>query len=211
MKLESYVQGSWRAGRNEGTAMRDATTGEVVAWADTGGLDFAAILAYARNTGGPALRALTFHQRAALLKALGKRLLDLKEEFYDLSFRTGATRADSWPDIEGGIGTMMVFASKGARELPNSRVLLDGPVEGLSKGGTFVGQHVYVSRAGAAVQINAFNFPVWGMLEKFAPAFLAGVPVIVKPATATAFLAERVVRRTIVMAPSDGGRVVATA
>lgn len=197
MKLESYVQGSWRAGRNEGTAMRDATTGEVVAWADTGGLDFAAILAYARNTGGPALRALTFHQRAALLKALGKRLLDLKEEFYDLSFRTGATRADSWPDIEGGIGTMMVFASKGARELPNSRVLLDGPVEGLSKGGTFVGQHVYVSRAGAAVQINAFNFPVWGMLEKFAPAFLAGVPVIVKPATATAFLAERVVRRII--------------
>jgi oxepin-CoA hydrolase/3-oxo-5,6-dehydrosuberyl-CoA semialdehyde dehydrogenase len=197
MKLESYVQGSWRAGRDEGTALRDASTGEVIAWSDTSGLDFAAILQYARTVGGPPLRALTFHQRAAILKALGKQLLDLKEEFYELSLHTGATRADSWPDIEGGIGTMLVFASKGARELPNSRVLLDGAVEGLSKGGTFVGQHVYVSRDGAAVQINAFNFPVWGMLEKFAPAFLAGIPVIVKPATATGFLAERVVRRII--------------
>jgi len=137
------------------------------------------------TSAAPALRALTFHERAALLKAVAKRLAELKEEFYSLSFRTGATRNDSAIDIEGGIGTVFAFAGKGSRELPNSRVYLDGAVEGLSKGGTFVGQHIYVSREGAAVHINAFNFPVWGMLEKFAPAILAGVPVIVKPATVT--------------------------
>src|SRR6202795_3582224 len=177
--------------------MRDATTGEVVGTASSTGLEFAAMLSHARNVGGPALRALTFHERAALLKSLAKRLSELKEEFYSLSFRTGATRSDSAIDIDGGIGTVFAFAGKASRELPNSRVYLDGAVEGLSKGGTFIGQHVYVSREGAAVHINAFNFPVWGMLEKFAPAILAGVPVIVKPATVTAYLAELVVRRMI--------------
>jgi oxepin-CoA hydrolase/3-oxo-5,6-dehydrosuberyl-CoA semialdehyde dehydrogenase len=147
--------------------------------------------------GGPALRALTFHERAALLKAMAKRLTELKEEFYALSYRTGATKNDSLIDIDGGIGTVFVFASKGSRELPNARVYVDGDVEPLSKGGTFVGQHLYVSREGAAVHINAFNFPVWGMLEKFAPTFLAGMPSIVKPATATAYLTELVVRRII--------------
>lgn len=197
MKLESYVLGAWRAGNGEGVALRDATTGEVIVHATAEGIELAAVLAYARDVGGPALRALTFHERAALLRKLGKRLLELKDEFYELSYRTGATKADSWVDIDGGIGTMLVFAGKGARELPNARVLLDGDVEGLSKQGTFVGQHICLPLEGAAVHINAFNFPVWGMLEKLAPAVLAGMPVIVKPATATAYLTERVVRRIV--------------
>jgi oxepin-CoA hydrolase/3-oxo-5,6-dehydrosuberyl-CoA semialdehyde dehydrogenase len=177
--------------------MRDATTGEIVATASSSGVDFAAVLDHARGTGGPALRALTFHQRATLLRTLAKRLSELKEEFYALSFATGATKSDALIDIDGGIGTVFAFAGKGSRELPNSHVYVDGDVEGLSKGGTFVGQHIYVSREGAAVQINAFNFPVWGMLEKLAPTILAGMPAVVKPATATAYLTELVVRRII--------------
>ena len=199
MKLESYVRDHWQAGSGVGVALTDASTGEFVASASSAGIDFAAVLQHARRVGGPALRALTFHERAALLRTVGKRLLDFKDEFYALSYRTGATKADSWVDIDGGIGTMLVFASKGTRELPNSRIYLDGDVEPLSKQGTFVGQHICVPLEGAAVHINAFNFPVWGMLEKLAPAFLAGVPVIVKPATATSYLTERVVRRIVEM------------
>ena len=197
MKVQSYVCGKWQSGRDQGVAMRDATTGEVVAEASSTGIDFAEVMAHARSVGGPRLRALSFHERAALLKNLAKRLTDFKEEFYELSYRTGATKSDSWVDIDGGIGTVFALAGKVGRELPNSQVFLDGAVEGLSKGGTFVGQHLYVSREGAAVHINAFNFPVWGMLEKLAPALLAGVPAIVKPATATAYLTELVVRRII--------------
>src|ERR1700723_3678736 len=197
MQLQSYACGRWITGRDRGVGMRDATTGEVVGTASSTGLEFAAMLSHARSVGGPALRALTFHERAALLKSLAKRLSELKEEFYSLSFRTGATRNDSAIDIDGGIGTVFAFAGKASRELPNSRVYLDGAVEGLSKGGTFVGQHVYVSREGVAVHINAFNFPVWGMLEKLAPTLLAGMPAIVKPPTATAYLTELVVRRII--------------
>jgi oxepin-CoA hydrolase/3-oxo-5,6-dehydrosuberyl-CoA semialdehyde dehydrogenase len=197
MNLQSYVCGAWRNGKDQGVAMRDATTGEVVAQASSTGIDFAAVLGYAREIGGPALRAMTFHERASLLKTLAKKLSELKEEFYALSYRTGATKNDSMIDIDGGIGTVFVFASKGSRELPNSCVYVDGDVEGLSKGGTFVGQHLYVSREGVAVHINAFNFPVWGMLEKLAPTLLAGMPAIVKPATATAYLTELVVRRII--------------
>jgi oxepin-CoA hydrolase / 3-oxo-5,6-dehydrosuberyl-CoA semialdehyde dehydrogenase len=197
MNLQSYICGRWQSGRDPGVAMRDATTGDVIAETSSSGVDFSAILAHARNVGGPALRAMTFHDRARSLKALAKHLSDLKEEFYTLSYRTGATKSDSWIDIDGGIGTVFAFASKASRELPNSCVYIDGAVEGLSKGGTFVGQHVYVSREGAAVHINAFNFPVWGMLEKLAPAILAGMPVIVKPATTTAYLAELVARRAI--------------
>jgi oxepin-CoA hydrolase/3-oxo-5,6-dehydrosuberyl-CoA semialdehyde dehydrogenase len=177
--------------------MRDATTGEIVAHASSAGIDFAAVLDYARRVGGPALRALTFQERAAALKALAKRLSELKEEFYALSYRTGATKTDALIDIDGGIGTVFAFAGKGSRELPNARVYIDGDVEPLSKTGSFVGQHLYVSREGAAVHINAFNFPVWGMLEKLAPTLLAGLPAIVKPATATAYLTELVVRRII--------------
>jgi oxepin-CoA hydrolase / 3-oxo-5,6-dehydrosuberyl-CoA semialdehyde dehydrogenase len=197
MKIQSYVNGQWRSGSDQGVAMRDATSGDIVAEATSAGLDFAAILTHARTVGGPALQAMTFHERASMLKVLAKRLAELKDEFYTLSYRTGATKNDSWIDIDGGIGTVFAFASKGSRELPNSRVYLDGNVEGLSKGGTFVGQHIYVSREGAAVHINAFNFPVWGMLEKLAPTILAGMPLIVKPATATAYLTELVVRRII--------------
>jgi oxepin-CoA hydrolase/3-oxo-5,6-dehydrosuberyl-CoA semialdehyde dehydrogenase len=197
MNLRSYVSGTWQSGRDSGVALRDATTGEVIAHASSAGIDFAAVLAHAREVGGPALRAMTFHERAGLLRTLAKRLSELKEEFYSLSYSTGATRADSLIDIDGGIGTVFVFAGKGSRELPNARVFVDGDVEGLSKAGTFVGQHLYVSREGAAVHINAFNFPVWGMLEKLAPTLLAGLPAIVKPATATAYLTELVVRRII--------------
>ena len=195
--LESYVRGGWQSGRGPHAALRDATTGELVAEASSSGIDFAAVLEYARDRGGPALRALTFHQRAGLLKALAKRLSECKEELYALSYCTGATRDDSWIDIDGGIGTVFAYAGKGARELPNGHVYLDGAAEALSKAGGFVGQHIYVPREGAAVHINAFNFPVWGMLEKLAPALLAGVPVIVKPATATAYLTELAVRRII--------------
>jgi oxepin-CoA hydrolase / 3-oxo-5,6-dehydrosuberyl-CoA semialdehyde dehydrogenase len=195
MKLQSYVSGRWQQGADRGVALLDASTGEVVAEASSQGIDFSSVLRYSRERGGPALRAMSFHERAGALKALAKRLSELKEEFYVLSYRTGATKDDSWIDIDGGIGTVFAFASKGARELVNSRVYLDGAVEGLSKSGAFVGQHICMPREGAAVQINAFNFPVWGMLEKLAPAILAGVPVIVKPATTTAYLTERVVRR----------------
>ena len=197
MISQSYISGQWRSGGGGGVAMRDATSGELVATASSDGIDFRGALEYARETGGAALRELTFHQRAALLRALAKRLVESKEELYQLSFRTGATQGDAAIDIDGGIGTVFSFAGLGARVLPNSRFLVDGGVEGLSKGGSFIGQHLYVSREGAAVHINAFNFPVWGMLEKLAPAILAGMPVIVKPATATAYLTELAVRRII--------------
>lgn len=197
MKLRSYVMGQWVEGRGQGTALRDAATGALVAEASTAGIDFGAVLAYARATGGPPLRRMTFHERAAMLKALGRKLGEFKDEFYALSSHTGATKADSWVDIDGGIGTMLVFASKGSRELPNAHVFVDGGVEAISRRGTFVGQHVCVPLEGAAVHINAFNFPVWGMLEKLAPALLGGVPVIVKPATSTAYLTARVVERII--------------
>jgi oxepin-CoA hydrolase/3-oxo-5,6-dehydrosuberyl-CoA semialdehyde dehydrogenase len=197
MQLKSYVQGEWRAGNGEGALLRDATTGEVIARASADGIDFRGALDHARNVGGPALQRLTFHERAALLKALAKFLTEKKDEFYALSYATGATKNDSWIDIDGGIGTLFVYASKGTREMPNSRVYVDGNVEALSKTGTFVGQHICVPLGGAAVHINAFNFPVWGMLEKLAPTLLAGMPAIVKPATATSYLTELVVRRIV--------------
>src|SRR5487761_2330059 len=156
MQLQSYIGGVWRRGRDRGAALLDASTGELVAEASSAGIDFAAALEHAREVGGPGLRALTFHERAGLLKALAKRLGECKEEFYALSYRTGATRSDSWIDIDGGIGTLFAFASKASRELPNAHVLADGALERLSKAGTFAGQHIYVSREGAAVHINAF-------------------------------------------------------
>src|ERR1700720_4647008 len=197
MQLQSFVAGKWQSGTGNGVALRDATTGSVVANATADGLDTGAMLTHARQVGGPNLRRLTFHERAGLLKAVAKLLRDHKDELYQLSYATGATKGDSWIDIDGGISTLFVYASKGTRELPNSRVYIDGNVEGLSKTGGFIGQHIYVPLEGAAVHINAFNFPVWGMLEKLAPAILAGMPVIVKPATATAYLTELVVRRII--------------
>jgi oxepin-CoA hydrolase/3-oxo-5,6-dehydrosuberyl-CoA semialdehyde dehydrogenase len=169
-------------------------TGEPVATVSSGGVDFAATARYAREVGGPTLRAMTFHERAALLKALGRYLLAGKETLYDLSTATGATRSDSWVDIEGGAGVLLGYASKGRRELPNATVLLDGDPEILARDGSFIAAHIATPLHGVAVQVNAFNFPCWGALEKLAPALLAGVPSIVKPATQTAFLTEAMVR-----------------
>ena len=195
--LESYVAGGWFAADDEGQPLLDAATGEEVARVSATGVDLGAMTDHARVVGGPAIRALTFHERAGLLKAVAKRLTEVKDELYELSYRTGATKRDSMVDIDGGIGTVFSIASKGTRELPNDTVYLDGGLERLGREGTFLGQHVYTSRPGVAVQINAFNFPVWGMLEKLAPAFLAGLPTIVKPASQTAYLTELVVRRIL--------------
>lgn len=195
--LESYVAGRWYAAPDEGTPIADAVTGETVVRVSSTGLDVPAMLDHARSVGGPALRELTFHQRAALLKQLGLRLMAEKDAFYALSRRTGATDRDNAVDIDGGFGTLLSHASKARRELPDDTVVLDGAVEPLGKRGTFVGQHLYTSMRGVAVQVNAFNFPVWGFLEKLAPALLAGVPTIVKPGSQTAYLTEAVVRSIV--------------
>ncbi len=189
--LRSYTGGAWRTGSAEGVLLHDAVTGEPVARVSSAGIDMAAALDYGRRVGGPAVRELTFHQRAALLKALASHLREHREELYALSARAGATRYDAKFDVDGGIAVLNAYASKGRRELPNSRVYVDGDVEPLSKGGTFAGQHIATSLHGVAIQINAFNFPVWGPLEKLAPAFLAGVPSLIKPASQTAYLTEK--------------------
>ena len=189
--LRSHVRGDWHTSTEEGRPLHDAVTGEEIARISSAGLDFGGALHHGRTVGGPALRELTFHQRAALLKALGQHLREHREELYAVSARTGATLGDSTFDVDGGIGVLLSYASKAKRELPNDTVYVDGAVEPLGRGGTFLGQHVCTPLHGVAVQVNAFNFPVWGPLEKFAPAFLAGVPSIVKPASPTAFLTAR--------------------
>ncbi|MET3808680.1 oxepin-CoA hydrolase/3-oxo-5,6-dehydrosuberyl-CoA semialdehyde dehydrogenase [Nakamurella sp. UYEF19] len=191
--LSSYLQDRWVTPTDDGAAVHDAVTGEEIARLSTAGLDMAAALEHGRTVGGPALRLLTFHQRAALLKALASFLRERRGELYALSARSGATRSDSMVDIDGGLGVLLTYASKGRRELPSDTVLLDGVLEPIGKGGTFLGQHIWTARRGVAVQINAFNFPVWGPLEKFAPAFLAGVPSLIKPASPTAYLTHRLV------------------
>jgi oxepin-CoA hydrolase/3-oxo-5,6-dehydrosuberyl-CoA semialdehyde dehydrogenase len=190
--LRSYVSGAW-TGPADGRPVLDAVTGEEVARVSSDGIDLGAALAYGRDTGGPALRELTFHQRAGLLKSLGQLLREHRPELYALSARAGATLADAKFDVDGGIGVLLSYASRARRELPNDTILPEGSAEPLGRGGTFVGQHVLTSRLGVAVQVNAFNFPVWGPLEKFAPAFIAGVPSLVKPATPTAYLTARLV------------------
>jgi len=189
-QLLNYERDRWVAGDGALAEISSAIDGAPVAVTGSSGLDFAGMLRHAREIGGPALRKLTFHERARMIKALGIAIMARKEELYELNYLTGATRKDGWIDIEGGAGTLFSFSSKGRRELPDAHVLLDGQLEGLSKNGTFVGQHIYTPLQGAAVHINAFNFPVWGMLEKLAPTILAGVPAIVKPASATAYLTE---------------------
>lgn len=195
--LESYLGGRWSVVGGETVPLLDAAIGEQIATFSTGSADAAAVIGYGRDVGGPALRELTFHQRAALLKQLGKQLMAAKEDFYALSAATGATRRDSAVDVDGGFGTLLSYGSRAVRELPNDTVYLDGDPEVLGRAGTFAAQHIYTSRRGVAVQINAFNFPVWGMLEKLAPAFLAGVPTIVKPAHQTAYLTEQVFRAIV--------------
>lgn len=195
MKLGNLVKDQWVEGDGDGTVLTSAVNGEAVARVTSDGLDFAGMLQHARSTGGANLRRYTFHERAEMLKALAKYLTEHKKEFYGLSTMTGATKSDSWVDIDGGISTLFVFSSKGRREMPNDHVYLDGPPEYLSRNGTFVGQHICTPKLGAAIHINAFNFPCWGMLEKLAPTLLAGVPAIVKPASSTAYLTELMVKR----------------
>lgn len=192
--VESFAAGAWVAPDSSARPIENAVTGAVIAQAGTAALDADAMLAHARDIGGPALRRMTFHDRARMLKALAVHLGRHKQALYDLSFATGATQADHLIDVDGGIGTMFVFASKGRREMPDAQVYLDGAVEQLSRNGTFLGQHICTPLQGVAVHINAFNFPVWGMLEKLAPTLLAGVPAIVKPATATCYVTEQAVR-----------------
>ena len=195
--LESYAQGAWTRGRGDGATLLNAVTGEPVAAASSEGLDFRGMLEFGRKTGGPVLRTMTFHERARMLKALAAYLMERKDRFYEISAATGATKIDSWVDIEGGLGTFFSYASRGRREFPNETFYVDGEPELLGKGGTFAGRHICVPLEGVAIHINAFNFPCWGMLEKLAPTFLAGMPAIVKPATATSYLTEAMVREMI--------------
>jgi len=191
--LASYVTGTWITPRDDGRPLFDAVTGEEVARVSTAGIDMRSVLEHGRAVGGPALRELTFHQRAALLKSLASYLREHRDELYALSARAGATRGDARFDVDGGIAVLFRYASKARRELPNDTVYVEGAVEPLSKKGTFAGQHILTPLHGVAVQINAFNFPVWGPLEKLATAFLAGVPSVIKPASATAYLTHRLV------------------
>jgi oxepin-CoA hydrolase/3-oxo-5,6-dehydrosuberyl-CoA semialdehyde dehydrogenase len=192
--LQNYSLDQWFSSQGARVPVLSALNGATVAEAGSEGLNFAAMLAHGRHVGSHALRAMTFHARARMLKALGQALIDRKDELYALSAATGATRTDSWIDIEGGAGTLFTMSSKGRRELPDDVILTDGDFEPIGKRGTFIGQHIYTSLQGVAVHINAFNFPVWGMLEKLGPTLLAGVPAIVKPATATCQVTEAAFR-----------------
>jgi oxepin-CoA hydrolase / 3-oxo-5,6-dehydrosuberyl-CoA semialdehyde dehydrogenase len=191
--LQSLIADRW-VGRSAAAALKSAVNGKTVYHTHSEGIDFAAALHHARTTGGPALLALDFQQRAARLKALASYLIEHKEKLYPISAHTGATRADGWVDIEGGAGTLFAYASVGVGELPSGNVVHEGPAMPLGKKGGFAGTHILVPRGGVAVHINAFNFPIWGLLEKFAPTFLAGMPCIAKPATATSYLTEAAVR-----------------
>ena len=197
LTLKSYAEGKWVTGKGDRADIFHAVTGEKFAEAGSEGLDFSGMLQYARKVGGSKLRGMTFHERAIILKELAKYLLERKDEFYKLSEATGATKTDSWIDIEGGIGTFFVYSGKGRRELPNESFHVEGEAESLSKSGSFIGRHICVPLEGTALHINAFNFPCWGMLEKLAPTFLAGMPAIVKPATSTSYLTEAMVRAII--------------
>jgi oxepin-CoA hydrolase/3-oxo-5,6-dehydrosuberyl-CoA semialdehyde dehydrogenase len=193
VKLGNYIQGQWAHGDGDGQMLYNAVTGAPVASASTQGLDFAEILKYARDTGNPNLRRMSFHERGRMLRSLALYLTERKEEFYRVSYLTGATRADSWIDIEGGFGNLFSYASL-RRKFPDLPYAMDGEPLNLSKGNSFMAQHILVPREGVAIHINAFNFPVWGMLEKCAVNWLAGMPAVVKPATLTSYLTEAVVR-----------------
>jgi oxepin-CoA hydrolase / 3-oxo-5,6-dehydrosuberyl-CoA semialdehyde dehydrogenase len=195
-KLNNYACGQWIAGSGKGQELFNAITGEAIATTSSQGLDFGQMCEYARTVGGPKLRKMTFQERGLMLKALAMHLLNKKEDFYKVSWATGATRSDSWVDIEGGIGNLFAYASL-RRQFPNETYCYEGDAARLSKNNTFIGHHICVPKEGVAIHINAFNFPVWGMLEKVAVNWLAGVPAIVKPATVTSFLTEAVVKEII--------------
>jgi oxepin-CoA hydrolase / 3-oxo-5,6-dehydrosuberyl-CoA semialdehyde dehydrogenase len=194
--LENYIRGKWIKGDGEGSPLYNAVTGREISRVTTKGLDFASILQYGREVGNPALRKLTFHERGRMLKALALYLMERKEMFYEISYLTGATRADSWIDIEGGFGNLFANASL-RRKFPDLPYCTDGDPVALSKGGSFMAHHLLVPKEGVAVHINAYNFPVWGMLEKCAVNWLAGVPAVVKPASITSYLTEAVVKEII--------------
>lgn len=196
MKLQHYIQGNWTDHAGEGIPQFNAITGELIGTSSTDGLDFAAIMDYGRKTGGKALRKMTFYERGLMLKKLALHLHGMRKKYYPVSYKTGATRTDSWIDIDGGIGTLFAYASL-RRQFPDSQVYVDGDMANLSKEGTFVGHHIMTPRHGVAVHINAFNFPVWGMLEKISVNLLAGMPALVKPSELTSFLTEAMVRDII--------------
>ncbi|MBQ21174.1 MAG: phenylacetic acid degradation bifunctional protein PaaZ [Flavobacteriales bacterium] len=196
MKLQNYAQGQWVEGSGKEKPLFDAITGEQIATASSEGLDFAAMMDFARKVGGPTLRKMTFQERGLMLKALAMHLLTLKAKYYEVSAKTGATKVDSWIDIEGGIGNLFANASL-RRQFPDEPFYVDGETAPLSKNGTFIGHHIMVPKQGVAIHINAFNFPIWGMLEKIAVNLMAGVPAIVKPATLTSFLTEAMVKDII--------------
>jgi oxepin-CoA hydrolase / 3-oxo-5,6-dehydrosuberyl-CoA semialdehyde dehydrogenase len=195
-KLQNYYCGQWVTGEGDGQLLHNAINGDVIAAASSKGLDFGKMLDYARSTGGMKLRKMTFHERGRMLKALAMHLTTKKEDFYKISWATGATRVDSWIDIEGGIGNLFAYSSL-RRQFPNETFCIDGDTARLSKNNTFIGHHICVPKEGVAIHINAFNFPVWGMLEKIAVNLMAGVPAVVKPATLTSFLTEAVVKEII--------------
>lgn len=195
-QLENYALGKWTQGLGEGQTLFNAVTGDAIYTASSRGLNFVDMMDYARTTGGKKLRKMTFQERGRMLKALALHLNEKKEEFYKISYLTGATRVDSWIDIEGGIGNLFAYASL-RRQFPDLPYYVDGEMERLSKGGSFIGHHIAVPKQGVAIHINAFNFPVWGMLEKIAVNLFAGVPAIVKPATITSFLTEAVVKEIV--------------
>ena len=195
-KYENYVLGNWIKGDGEGTPLFNAITGEEIGRASSEGLDFSQMMHYARKTGGPALRKMTFQQRGLMLKKLALHLHLIKGKFYPESYKTGATKIDSWIDIEGGIGNLFTNASL-RRQFPDLPYHVEGSSAPLSKNGTFIGHHIMVPKQGVAIHINAFNFPIWGMLEKIAVNLMAGVPAIVKPATLTSYLTEFMVREII--------------
>ncbi|MCB0516531.1 MAG: phenylacetic acid degradation bifunctional protein PaaZ [Chitinophagales bacterium] len=195
-KLQNYVCGEWVAGSGKGQNLYNAVNGEIIAEASLGGIDIGEVLQYGRTIGGRILRKMTFHERGLMLKKLALFLYENKEKYYSISYQTGATRIDSWIDIEGGIGNLFAYASL-RREFGNEAFYVDGEAAKISKNGTFIGQHIMVPKMGVAIHINAYNFPVWGMLEKIAVNLLAGVPAVVKPATVTSFLTEAVVKDII--------------
>lgn len=196
-KLQSYAYGSWVNGSDDGTPLYDAVNGNLITHSTTKGIDFGGMVTYGRTTARQNLQKYTIHERGLMLKALAQHLMTQKDMFYEVSKLTGATKIDSWIDIEGGIGTLFTYASKSRRELPNEKFIVDGNYENLSKTSTFGGHHIYVPLEGVAIHINAFNFPIWGMLEKMAPSFIAGMPVIIKPATLTSYLTESMVKEII--------------
>ncbi len=196
MVLKNYALGKWTAGEGEGQALYNAISGAKIAETSSKGLDFGEMMDYAREVGGPTLRKMTFHERGRMLKALALHLISIKDKFYELSAQTGATKLDSWIDIEGGIGNLFAYASL-RKQFPDETFYVDGETASLSKGGSFIGQHICVPKQGVAIHINAFNFPIWGMLEKISVNLLAGVPAIVKPATVTSYLTELMVKEII--------------